>query len=151
MKKQERQKIIRQLILEQPISTQEELLDYLQKAGIKATQATISRDIREMNIIKSHDANKNVRYTLFTQAPISTNEQKLRASVRRDVLRIQPVQFMIIVLTEKNGADIVTNWLDEIKYPEVVATVAGVDTFIIICRTEKDAQAFADKLEEMRD
>lgn len=151
MKKQERQKIIRQLILEQPISTQEELLDYLQKAGIKATQATISRDIREMNIIKSHDANKNVRYTLFTQAPISTNEQKLRASVRRDVLRIQPVQFMIIVITEKNGADIVTNWLDEIKYPEVVATVAGVDTFIIICRTEKDAQAFAEKLEEMRD
>ncbi|EPH93188.1 MULTISPECIES: arginine repressor [unclassified Enterococcus] len=151
MKKQERQKIIRQLILEQPISTQEELLEHLQKAGISATQATISRDIREMNIIKSHDANKNVRYTLFTHAPISTNEQKLRASVRRDVLRIQQVQFMIVVLTEKNGADIVTNWLDEIKYPEVVATVAGVDTFIIICRTEKEAQLFAEKLERMRD
>lgn len=68
----------------------------------------------------------------------------MRTAIRREVLRIQSVQFMVIVLTERNGADVVTNWLDEVAYPEVVGTMAGVDTFIIICRSEEEAQRFAE-------
>ncbi|WP_165038060.1 arginine repressor [Enterococcus sp. ZJ1622] len=151
MKKNQRQALIRQIITEYPISTQEELLARLQEAGVRATQATISRDIRELKLIKTQDENKNIRYSLFSQPSVSLTEDRLRSSVKREVLRIQVVQFMIVVLTEKNGADVVTNWLDEAQYPEVVATIAGVDTFIIICRSEKEAEAFADKLENMRE
>ena len=144
MKKKQRQALIRQMITEQPIGTQEELLTRLHEAGADVTQATISRDIREMKLVKSQDENKIVRYTLF-------NQPSLRTAIRREVLRIQSVQFMVIVLTERNGADVVTNWLDEVAYPEVVGTMAGVDTFIIICRSEEEAQRFAEKLEKMRE
>lgn len=151
MKKNQRQALIRQIITEQPISTQEELLLCLQKSGVTATQATISRDIREMKLVKTHDENKQVRYKLFNQPSETLNEERLQAAVKREVLKIQVVQFMVVVLTEKDGADVVTNWLDEVAYPEVAATIAGVDTFIVICRSEEEAQNFADKLEKMRE
>ena len=151
MKKIQRQSLIRRIITEQPVSTQEELLAKLQEVGVKATQATISRDIREMKLVKSHDENKQVRYALFSQPSEILNEERLKSAVKREVLKIQIVQFMIVVLTEKDGADVVTNWLDEAAYPEVAATIAGVDTFIVICRSEEDSQAFAEKLEKMRE
>ena len=119
--------------------------------GVNATQATISRDIRELKLVKIQDENKQIRYALFNQQADSLMEDRLRSAVKREVLRIQRIQFMIVVLTEKDGADVVTNWLDEVDYPEVAATIAGVDTFIIICRTEEEAQAFAEKLEQMRE
>ena len=151
MKKNQRQSLIRQLITEHAIGTQEELLNHLQMNGVNATQATISRDIRELKLVKVQDENKQIRYALFNQQPDSLMEDRLRNAVKREVLRIQPIQFMIVVLTEKDGADVVTNWLDEVNYPEVAATIAGVDTFIIICRTEEEAQSFAEKLEQMRE
>ena len=143
MKKIQRQSLIRRIITEQPVSTQEELLAKLQEVGVKATQA--------MKLVKSHDENKQVRYALFSQPSEILNEERLKSAVKREVLKIQIVQFMIVVLTEKDGADVVTNWLDEAAYPEVAATIAGVDTFIVICRSEEDAQAFAEKLEKMRE
>ncbi|PQF25837.1 arginine repressor [Enterococcus mundtii] len=151
MKKNQRQSLIRQLITEHAIGTQEELLNHLQMKGVNATQATISRDIRELKLVKIQDENKQIRYALFNQQADSLMEDRLRSAVKREVLRIQRIQFMIVVLTEKDGADVVTNWLDEVDYPEVAATIAGVDTFIIICRTEEEAQAFAEKLEQMRE
>ncbi|MBO1300355.1 MULTISPECIES: arginine repressor [Enterococcus] len=151
MKKNQRQSLIRQLITEHAIGTQEELLNHLQMNGVNATQATISRDIRELKLVKVQDENKQIRYALFNQQADSLMEDRLRNAVKREVLRIQPIQFMIVVLTEKDGADVVTNWLDEVNYPEVAATIAGVDTFIIICRTEEEAQSFAEKLEQMRE
>lgn len=151
MKKIQRQSLIRRIITEQLVSTQEELLAKLQEVGVKATQATISRDIREMRLVKSHDENQQIRYALFSQPSETLNEERLKSAVKREVLKIQIVQFMIVVLTEKDGADVVTNWLDEAAYPEVAATIAGVDTFIVICRSEEDAQVFAGKLEKMRE
>lgn len=151
MKKNQRQSLIRQLITEHAIGTQEELLNHLQMNGVNATQATISRDIRELKLVKIQDENKQIRYALFNQQADSLMEDRLRSAVKREVLRIQRIQFMIVVLTEKDGADVVTNWLDEVDYPEVAATIAGVDTFIIICRTEEESQAFAEKLEQMRE
>lgn len=151
MKKNQRQSLIRQLITEHAIGTQEELLNHLQMNGVNATQATISRDIRELKLVKIQDENKQIRYALFNQQADSLMEDRLRSAVKREVLRIQRIQFMIVVLTEKDGADVVTNWLDEVDYPEVAATIAGVDTFIIICRTEEEAQVFAEKLEQMRE
>ncbi|AZP92177.1 ArgR family transcriptional regulator [Enterococcus mundtii] len=151
MKKNQRQSLIRQLITEHAIGTQEELLNHLQLNGVNATQATISRDIRELKLVKIQDENKQIRYALFNKQADSLMEDRLRSAVKREVLRIQRIQFMIVVLTEKDGADVVTNWLDEVDYPEVAATIAGVDTFIVICRTEEEAQTFAEKLEQMRE
>ena len=111
MKKIQRQSLIRRIITEQPVSTQEELLAKLQEVGVKATQATISRDIREMKLVKSHDENKQVRYALFSQPSETLNEERLKSAVKREVLKIQIVQFMIVVLTEKRWCRCRNGWL----------------------------------------
>lgn len=149
MRKAERQQLIKQLITLNEIETQDELIALLEREGVKATQATVSRDVREMSIVKTHGSNGRVKYALFSQAKSTSSEEKLRESVKNSVIRMERVQFMIVVHTDMGAADVVTNFLDEVNYQEIAGTVAGVDTIIIIARSEKEAQAVVERFEEM--
>ena len=149
MKKADRQRLIRQIITEQEIETQEELIARLEEAGVKATQATVSRDVREMSIVKTHGSDGNVKYAIFSQQQPASQEDKLKESVKDSVIRIERVQFTVIVHTDMGRADVVTNFLDEVSYEEVAGTVAGVDTIIIIARSEADAEAVVRRFEAM--
>lgn len=149
MKKVDRQQLIKQLITQNEIETQDELIALLEREGVKATQATVSRDVREMSIVKTHGSNGNVKYTLFSQAKSASSEEKLHKSVKDSVIRMERVQFMIVVHTDMGAADVVTNFLDEVNYQEIAGTVAGVDTIIIIARSEEEAQVVVDRFEVM--
>ena len=149
MKKVDRQQLIKQLIIQNEIETQDELIALLEREGIKATQATVSRDVREMSIVKTHGSNGKVKYALFSQAKSTSSEDKLYDSVKNSVIRIEKVQFMIVVHTDMDSADIVTNFLDEVNYQEIAGTVAGVDTIIIIAQSEEAAQVVVDRFEAM--
>lgn len=149
MRKAERQQLIKQLITLNEIETQDELIALLEGEGVKATQATVSRDVREMSIVKTHGSNGRVKYALFSQAKSTSSEEKLRESVKNSVIRMERVQFMIVVHTDMGAADVVTNFLDEVNYQEIAGTVAGVDTIIIIARSEKEAQVVVERFEEM--
>lgn len=149
MRKTDRQQLIKQLIIENEIETQDELIELLKREGVKATQATVSRDVREMSIVKIHGSNGQVKYALFSQAKSTSSEEKLRQSVKDSVIRMERVQFMIVVHTDMGTADVVTNFLDEVKYSEIVGTVAGVDTIIIIAQSEEDAKVIVNRFEEM--
>ena len=96
-----------------------------------------------MKLVKSHDENKQVRYALFSQPSEILNEERLKSAVKREVLKIQIVQFMIVVLTEKDGADVVTNWLDEAAYPEVAATMAKKSKWTKVSRWKVDCRHWA--------
>ncbi|MHC5216537.1 arginine repressor [Enterococcus sp. LJL128] len=149
MKKVDRQRLIRQIITENEVETQEELIERLKAAGVKATQATVSRDVREMSIVKTHDSDGKVKYAIFSQVKTESLESKLKESVKDSVIRIERVQFTVIVSTDMGRADVVTNLLDEVNYSEVAGTVAGVDTIIIITRSEQEAQILVQRLEAM--
>ena len=149
MKKTDRQRLIRQIITENEIETQEELIERLKAAGVTATQATVSRDVREMSIVKTHSSEGKVRYAIFSQTEPSSQEDKLRESVKDSVIRIEQVQFMVIVRTDMGRADVVTNFLDEVNYKEIAGTVAGVDTIIIIARSKADATTVVERFEGM--
>ena len=149
MKKKERQQLIKQLITENDIETQEDLISLLEQQGVHATQATVSRDIREMNIVKTHGLEGHVKYTLFSKVQPISSEEKLKASMKDAAMKIERVQFMVIVHTEMGSADVVANFLDEIKYEEVAGTVAGVDTIIIIAKSENAAIILVDRFEQM--
>ena len=140
MKKAERQRLIKQLIMQQEIETQDELITRLEELGVRATQATVSRDIREMSIVKTHGADGRVKYAIFSQAQGTSSEEKLRESVKDSV---------VILHTEMGNADVVSNFLDEVAYPEVAGTVAGADTIIVITRSEEDAEHFIERIENM--
>ncbi|WP_086348713.1 arginine repressor [Candidatus Enterococcus clewellii] len=149
MKKADRQRLIRQIITENVIETQEELIARLEAAGVKATQATVSRDVREMSIVKTHGSNGQVKYAIFSQTKTESQEDKLKESIKDSVIRIERVQFMVIVHTDMGRADVVTNFLDEVNYTEVAGTVAGVDTIIIIARSEDEADILVERFEAM--
>lgn len=149
MKKTDRQRVIRQLISQYEIETQDELITRLEAQGVHATQATVSRDIREMSIVKTHTSDGRVKYAIFSQIQTSSSENKLKESVKDSVVRIERVQFVVILHTEMGNADVVTNFLDEVSYPEVAGTVSGVDTVIIVTRSEAAAQSFVQRIEAM--
>ncbi|WP_028273706.1 arginine repressor [Atopococcus tabaci] len=138
MKKKERQLLIKQIVLDHDVATQEELLQYLREEGVEATQATISRDIKELNLIKTPALNGSTKYTLF-QHNQSSLESKLEATLQDVVIQLTKVQFVNVMKTLPGNAHVVGALLDDLSYPEIVGTVAGHDTCLIISKDEKDA------------
>ena len=102
MNKEERQKIIRQLISQNTIETQEELLALLSRNGVNATQSTISRDARELSIVKTYQEDGKIKYTIVDQASEKDSEKKLREALQGSLKRIEQVAFIVLIHTE-NG------------------------------------------------
>lgn len=148
MKKTERQMIIKQIILNNDVGTQEELLNHLRDEGVKATQATISRDIKELNLIKTSNPEGGSKYTIYQNTEI-TVEDKLASTLKSVVVKYTQVQFMNVVMTLPGNAHVIGALIDDIEFPEIVGTVAGNDTILLISQTEEDAQtiyAYLDNL-----
>ncbi len=147
MNKEERQKIIRQLISQNTIETQEELLALLSRNGVNATQSTISRDARELSIVKTYQEDGKIKYTIVDQASEKDSEKKLREALQGSLKRIAQVAFIVLIHTESGLADVITNYIDEVKYEEIAGTIAGSDTIIVITHSDKMAQSFVKKIE----
>ncbi|SEM41843.1 transcriptional regulator, ArgR family [Ligilactobacillus sp. WC1T17] len=141
MKKELRQAKITELIMQQVISNQEELIQALRKEGIAATQATISRDIRELHIVKNADSNGNLRYTIF-QKPIQTGESRFYKAIDDLVLDISQVEFMNVLHTPSRNANALGVIIDNLTLPDVLATLAGYDTLVIISPNKEQAHHF---------
>lgn len=141
MNKSERQAALARIINQRPIATQEELLAALKAAGIDATQATISRDIREMQIVKAQDAKGTLRYTIFRGSEESQLE-RLGRSIREVGLTITRVQFLNVIKTLPSNGNLLAAIIDDIDFDQVVGTIAGHDTIVVISPDEKQAKWF---------
>ncbi|PWG01056.1 arginine repressor [Levilactobacillus bambusae] len=147
MKKNIRQSRIEQLINQYPISTQEELMQRLQDVGIQATQATISRDIREMQIVKAQDGHGHLRYTIFKSGNRSV-EEHLRETINEVVVDLKRVSFINIVRTLPSNGNLLAAILDDLDLPEVSGTLAGHDTIFIISENEEIAKRLNHKISD---
>ena len=143
MKKSSRQGIIRKLIQENEIETQEDLISFLQREGVSATQATVSRDIRELGIIKGHSNDGKVMYILNDQ-PEPPTQANLRSAVRESVVKISLVQFVVVIQTTLGSANVVAAVIDELQLPEVAGTLAGADTLVLFAKGPTEAQTCHD-------
>ncbi|MDC7952374.1 arginine repressor [Liquorilactobacillus mali] len=143
MKKEVRQAKIEQLITQNEIGTQEELMDVLAQEGIKATQATISRDIREMRIIKEPNGSGRIRYTIF-KGNSPSEEEKMYAAISDSVTDVTLVQTMNVVHTLPRTANVLSAVIDDLKKEEVVGTIAGYDTILVISKNKEDAKIMND-------
>lgn len=139
MKKSERQMIIKQIVLNEEVSTQEELLRKLHEKGAETTQATISRDIKDLNLIKTPNSSGGTKYTIFQNNQLSV-EDKLASTLANVVESLNCVQFMNVIVTIPGNAHVVGALLDDISFTEVIGTVAGNDTIILISKDLEDAQ-----------
>lgn len=137
--KKKRQLLIKQIISQQSIESQHQLLENLAKEGVEATQATISRDIRELRIVKVHDASGLVKYGILPEKN-SQPEDQLKEVFKDSVTNVTHVQFMNVVNTLLGTADIVAAEIDELKIDGIVGTLAGTDTIVLISKSEEDAK-----------
>ena len=143
MKKTQRHQVIKEIIKNHNVRTQEELLELLNQQGISATQATISRDIRDLKIVKVKDENQLTHFELFVPTKELNNqfweEQRLIEIVRDVVVAVEHVEFLTIIHTSADNAQLVCSIIDNVELPNVVATLAGFDVVIIISKSEKEA------------
>ena len=140
--KQLRQREIRDLLAQRPVRTQQELAAALRDRGFRATQATISRDVADLGLIKSSQDGVQT-YTVparVTEAE-STGEERLRALLHDLPVDIREAGLMLVVRTLPGSAHAIAAALDRTRWPEVVGSIAGDDTVFV---------AFADRASMQR-
>ena len=148
MSKVKRQKKLLEVIKQHEIETQEELISILNASGYQVTQATVSRDINELQLIKVAGKEKKYRYAQVTQSKQLDNAKFLNL-FRAAVVSIEVAQNLIVIKTLiSNGAPVGAT-VDSLNYKEVVGCVAGDDTLLIVTHTNQEANIVAGKLQDL--
>jgi transcriptional regulator of arginine metabolism len=140
-----RQSLILELIEKQPVSSQEGLRQLLRDRGVSATQATLSRDIRDLGLIK-RAPDGAYRRPEAVAAPPGADEDLVAQAVSDYLRRHEVVAQMLVLKTDTGQAQPLAVALDRGQLPEVVGTIAGDDTILVICRTADAAQAMDRRL-----
>jgi len=148
MTRTRRQSKILEVISGVEIETQEDLVKLLNDEGLKITQATISRDIKELGLIKVLGSNKKYKYVY-----VDSGEQKISTKLlnmlRESVISIRTAMNMIVIKTLSGSANTAGMAVDKLNYQEVVGSVAGDDTLLIILESAEDAALIKDKLSQI--
>ena len=148
MTKKDRQKVVLDLINEFEIDTQEELTAKLNERGIEVTQATISRDINELNLIKIAGKAKKYKYAQIDIKNAALSE-KIVSLFREIVVSITCVNNLIVVKTLSGNAQAAGMVIDKMNIPQVLGSIAGDDTLLIVTKSNTDAYIMIKKLKEM--
>ena len=146
LSKQERQRLIGSVIARRRVGTQMELLDALAKAGCRVTQATVSRDIRELGLQKTRDPLGRPRYALPQRGRRSDPRDALASVLEQFGRQASAAQNVVVVHSELGSAPAVARALDRIEHPKIVGTLAGDDTCLVIARDAADAKSLAREL-----
>lgn len=139
------QKIL-ELIKAQQVETQEELADLLRREGFEVTQATVSRDIKELKLSKMADTNGCVRYVAVNKIDVDFSEKYTRV-LKEGLVSMDLAGNLLVVKTMSGMANAVAAALDQLPLDEIVGTLAGDDT--IMCATKSEADA-AEVLQKIR-
>ncbi|MDR4924363.1 arginine repressor [Bacillus thuringiensis] len=145
MRKEKRQRLIKQAVREHEIDTQEKLVELLAKKGTIVTQATISRDIRELNIIKTVSSNGLTIYKNFTGDSIQT-DMILKKKLREVVVKIDYINQLTIIKTLPGNAHVIGVLLDSLDWKEKVGCICGNDTCLIISKSQLDREVLEARL-----
>lgn len=145
--KQSRHQKIAELIDEYEIETQEELADRLREAGFSVTQATVSRDIRQMRLYKTPAGNGRQKYALLSQEEGLT--EKYTRILREGFVSMDMAQNILVLRTVSGMAMAVAAALDAMLFPEVVGCIAGDDTIMAAVRSTEETKALMEKIREL--
>lgn len=140
---------ILEIVSEYPIETQDELLARLSEDGYKVTQATISRDIKDLRLVKSMGSNGKYRYTAS-----KGNNSDMRSSFSQlfnsSVVSVDMAQNLVIIKTLSGMANALCAALDSISNSSIVGTIAGDDTIFVACRSTENAAELIGTLKQQR-
>ena len=144
--KRERQQTILRLIQEHPISRQESLLEYLRGEGFDATQATISRDIRELSLVKAATSTGDRYVSSHSETPNPKVQGRFETIFHESVLGVDFAGHVVLVKCYSGMANAACEVFDALQWKNVVGTLSGDDTFLIVARSERDAKTICSEL-----
>lgn len=147
MKVSRHAKII-ELISQYDIETQEELAEYLNNAGFKVTQATVSRDIRDLKLTKISVSGGRQKYIIHRQEESGMNEKYMRV-LKDGYVSMDMAQNILVIKTVSGMAMAVAVAVDAMKWNEVVGCIAGDDTIMCAIRTVEDTAVVMDKIRKI--
>ncbi|MDX5483933.1 transcriptional regulator ArgR [Bacillus pumilus] len=148
MTKGQRHIKIREIIASQEIETQDELVDILKADGYNITQATVSRDIKELHLVKVPTNNGTYKYSLPADQrfnPLS----KLKRSLMDAFIKMDAASHLIVLKTMPGNAQAIGALMDNLDWEEIMGTICGDDTILIICRTIEDTETVSSKILEL--
>ncbi len=150
MKSQRQAKII-EIISNRNVETQEQLLDALQKEGFRGTQATISRDIKELRIVKELTSLGTYRYTTSSNELSGSFSARLNTIFRECVIGFDYAQNIIVIRTLPGLASAAGSAIDAMNMHAVVGSLAGDDTVMVVMRDNNAAAAFCGEIKSLLD
>lgn len=143
--KTNRQSKIIEIVQKNEVETQDELSALLEKDGFRVTQATVSRDIRELKLTKIPTAGGRQKYAVITDAPENLSKKYERV-LREGFLSMDMAQNILIIKTVSGMASAVCAAIDAMKMREIVGSIAGDDTIMCAIRTVDDTYAVMKKI-----
>ena len=146
--KRARQAEILNIIQAVDVETQEQLLDELKARGFSATQATISRDIKELRLVKELSGG-GYRYASSERKGLADSDARLRNIFKEGVTSVDRAQNIVVVRTMPGLASAACSALDSMEIPGMVGSLAGDDTGILIMRDNASAQQFSSEVHKL--
>ncbi len=148
MNKGQRHIRIRDIITNNDIETQDELVDFLKEAGFKITQATVSRDIKELHLVKVPLMDGRYKYSLPADQRFNPL-QKLKRALVDAFVKIDHAGHLLVMKTLPGNAMAIGALIDNLDWDEIMGTICGDDTILIICRTEENTEIVSKRFLEM--
>jgi transcriptional regulator of arginine metabolism len=146
--KGERHRLIQSVVTRKRVGTQFELLDALAGSGCTVTQATISRDIRELGLEKTHDQFGRPRYILPATGRRGDPAEALDNILGQFGRKVTPAGNIVVLQSDLGAAPAIARALDQLGHERVVGTLAGDDTVLVVTPSERDARSLARELGE---
>ncbi len=145
MKQNDRLSEILDIIRKNVVETQGDLMDHLRSRGYDVTQATVSRDIKKLNLHKAHDANNRYRYVSDNQRSVSGEN----AIISTCVIDVESAVNDVVIKCKPGTAQAVSSLIDSMDNDLIIGTVAGDDTILVIARSEASAKLFCEQFKSL--
>ncbi|WP_024615046.1 arginine repressor [Clostridium sp. Ade.TY] len=143
--KSKRHERILEIIKEKDIETQEELAEELKKSGFDVTQATVSRDIKNLKLLKMQSAFGKYKYVVPTKDTTNITD-KLANILKNAVVSVENIDKMVVVKTFTGGASAAAEAIDSLDFDDIAGTVAGDNTIFILVRSISGAENLVEKI-----
>ena len=150
MDKSERHRLIQTVVSQREIGTQRELVSALRLLGCEVTQATVSRDIRELDLQKVRTHLGRARYVMSLREHPRNPEQAASHVLRDFTMAVAAAQNLVVVRCEIGTASTVARSIDNLNHADIIGTLAGDDTFLIILRDPQAADGMKHYLDRLR-
>jgi transcriptional regulator of arginine metabolism len=147
-----RERAILEIVADRPVATQEDLARELARRGVEVTQATVSRDVKRLGLVKVADPSGGYRYAVGNGVgggAHASGEENLRSAFREFVTGVDGGEAFFLVKTLPGRANAVGVAIDEARRPVIAGTIAGDDTILVIVRKARDRDRARRELEEL--